>query len=547
MSKLSVVIPSRNEMFLSRTIEDIVEHCEEDTEVIVVLDGAWAEPPIVTHPRVKIIFFPESIGQRATTNAAVKLSTSKYIMKVDAHCAFDQGFDKKMIEAFEKSGDNVTMIPVMRNLHAFNWVCEDGHIRYQGPSGPCQTCQKETKRDVVWIPKTNPQSTSYCFDTTLHFQYFNEFKKKPEGTPTEENNFLTETMSIQGSCFMMTREKYIELGIDDVTFGSWGQQGVEVACKTWLSGGRVLVNHKTWYAHMFRTQGGDFSFPYPQDNKQVDHARKYSRDLFMEGKWDKAKYPLTWLIEKFSPDQYWKKEDIDKLKGDPTKGILFYTNNRMNMKLAGICRNNLLKMGLPITSVSLKPMNFGKNIHFKGESGYLTMFKQILVGLEAMTQNIVFFAEHDVLYDKSHFDFTPTNKNTFYYNGHYWFLRVSDGFAVHYDASPLSGLVVFREAAIKHFKERIKMIEELGDAYKPLHMGFEPFTHGRVKWEYNCNFEVFQSKVANIDIAHGANSTWKRWKQEDFIKKPKIWEESTVSNIPGWEKLEEKINFFSEK
>lgn len=523
--KLSIVIPARNEMWLSRTIEDIVSHIEDETEVIAVLDGQWAEPPIKVHPRVKVLFFPESIGQRAATNAGVKLSTAKYVAKCDAHCAFDQGFDRKMLEAFKETGDNITMVPAMRNLHVFDWVCPDGHRRYQSPSGACKECGKETTRDVVWIPKTNPTSTSYRFDTTLHFQYFNEFKKRKEGQGT-----ITETMSLQGSFFMLTREKYWELGICDETFGSWGQQGTEVACKTWLSGGRVLVNKNTWYAHLFRTQGGDFSFPYEQDNKQVEHARKYSRDLFRDGKWEKAIHPLHWLIEKFSPVPDWTQEEIEKLKGNPTKGILYYTDNCLNMSLARKVRKQLEKSNLPITSVSLKPMNFGKNIHYKGERGYLTMFKQILTGLEAMTQNIVYFTEHDVFYHPSHFEFTPENKNTFYYNGNYWFVR-QDGFAIHYDVSPLSGLVVYREAAIKHFRERVALIEKLGEEYKPLHMGFEPFTHNRVKWEYWCPFEVFMSKEPNIDITHGGNSTWKRWKQKDFIRKPKFWEEGNVKDL----------------
>lgn len=466
-------------------------------------------------------------------------------MKADAHCAFDQGFDRKMIEAFERAGENVTMVPIMRNLHAFDWVCPDGHRRYQSPSGPCKEdgCGKETTRDVVWIPKTNPQSTAYRFDKTMHFQYFNEFKKRPEGKPTEENGRLTETMSLQGSCFMLTRAKYWELNICDEEFGSWGQQGTEVACKTWLSGGRVLVNHDTWYAHMFRTQGGDFSFPYPQDNKQVDHARKYSRELFLNGTWEQATKPITWLIEKFGPVPDWDAAAISELKGNPTKGILYYTDNQLNMKLAGRVREQMSKSGLPVTSVSLKPLGFGRNIHIKAERGYLTMFKQILAGLEAMTQNIVFFCEHDVLYHPSHFDFTPENKNTFYYNGNYWFLRGSDGFAINYDVSPLSGLVVYREAAIKHFRERVAMIESLGEEYKPLHMGFEPFTHGRIKWEYNCPFEIFLSAEPNIDISHGENTTWKRWKIDQFIRKPKFWNESTIDAIPGWPGLREQVGF----
>ena len=120
---LSVVIPARSEIFLSKTIQDIIDNSSEETEVIAVLDGQWAEPAISDHPRVNLIYVSESIGQRASTNLGVKLSRAKYVAKCDAHCAFDKGFDTKLIEAFKRSGDNVVMVPEMRNLHAFNWKC----------------------------------------------------------------------------------------------------------------------------------------------------------------------------------------------------------------------------------------------------------------------------------------------------------------------------------------------------------------------------------------------------------------------------------------
>ena len=158
---------------------------------------------------------------------------------------------------------------------------------------------------MMWVGKNNPQSVSYCFDPEPHFQYFEDYKhREPFRTDKKEKGY-TETMSLQGSFFMATREKYWELKLSDGELGNWGNQGIELACKTWLSGGRVLVNHDTWYAHMFRTQGGDFGFPYPLSGKQVDEARKYSRSLFMENTWKKQIYPLSWLIDKFKPIPDW--------------------------------------------------------------------------------------------------------------------------------------------------------------------------------------------------------------------------------------------------
>jgi glycosyltransferase involved in cell wall biosynthesis len=315
MPKLSIIIPSRCEMFLSRTIQDILENIEEDTEIIAVLDGEWSEPPIPQHEKVNVIYLPESIGQRAATNLGVKLSKAKYIMKCDAHCSFDKGFDRKMIE---KMQDNWTMVPTMRNLWVFDWKCmKCGKKHYQGPTPTsCPDCDNTTnfKRKMIWCGKERPQSNSYCFDSTPHFQYFNEYTKTDKYKKDLEETGLTETMSLQGSCFMCTREKYWELNLCDESFGSWGNQGIEVACKTWLSGGKVIVNHHTWYAHLFRTQGGDFGFPYPQSGNEVTRCKAKVRDMLWKNKYDKQIHPLSWLVEKFMPVKGWSKEDINKLK-----------------------------------------------------------------------------------------------------------------------------------------------------------------------------------------------------------------------------------------
>ena len=173
-------------------------------------------------------------------------------------------------------------------------------------------------RDRVWIAKKSPQSTSYRFDKDLHFQYFGEYKKKQKGQ-------LVESMSLQGSFFLLTREKYWELNICDEGHGSWGQQGTEVACKTWLSGGRVIINKNTWYAHMFRTQGGDFGFPYPNPGGQK--ARDYSKRLWLENNWPLAIHKLDWLTKKFNAPDWHDKPPPTPAPGGLTKGCLLYTSD----------------------------------------------------------------------------------------------------------------------------------------------------------------------------------------------------------------------------
>jgi hypothetical protein len=315
---LSVIVPSRNEEFLRETVADILKNKRGETDIIVGLDGKWSNPSFPSNPDVTTIYYPESIGQRAMTNQCVKLSKAKYVMKVDAHCAFDEGFDVKMEEAFKEVGDNVVMAPGMRNLWCYDWKCYTcGKRTYQDTLPVCPPNERHPepvnmRKKILWIPKTNPFSTAYCFTPEPHFQYHGDQKRKQVGD-------IVETMSLQGSAFMCTREKYWELGICDEAFGSWGSQGIEVACKFWLSGGRVLVNRKTWYAHMFRTKP-NFSFPYELSGRQTQHAKHLAKDLFFNNKWDKAIHSLSWLVEKFLPIPGWDEKAIVDLKASELNG-----------------------------------------------------------------------------------------------------------------------------------------------------------------------------------------------------------------------------------
>jgi len=313
--KISILLPARNEEFLKNTIEDILKNKEDDTEIIVGLDGCWSKPPIDKHLDVKIIKVAEAIGQRAITRLCAKLSNAKYILKADAHCAFDKGFDRKMLEAFKKTGDNVVMVPEMRNLHAYDWVCTKcKHREYQDRAPKCPKCEAVMEKEMMWRPRRGTHSFSYCFDSEPHFQYWNDYLHRDEYKNDLKRDGITQLMSLQGSFFMCTKEKYFELDVDDETMGSWGNQGLMVACKFWLSGGRVLLNHDTWYAHCFRTKPATFGFPYPQSGREVHKTKARVKDLFWNKKFKGQVYPLSWLLEKFAPVKGWTEEDINKLK-----------------------------------------------------------------------------------------------------------------------------------------------------------------------------------------------------------------------------------------
>lgn len=296
---LSVVIPARNEIFLPRTVRCVLDNMRGDTEVIAVCDGSWPCEPLEDHPRLTILHFTESVGQRAATNAGMAISRAKYVMKLDAHCAVDEGFDVKLTAACDYDW---TVVPRLYNLHAFDWVCECGKRLYQCPTPTtCDCGTPRYKRDIVWMPRLNRRSDFMRFDSDLHFQYWHGYERRPDAQAD-----ICDVMGNLGACWLMHRKRYKDLGGLDERHGSWGQMGTEISCKSWLSGGRQVVNKLTWYSHMFRTQGGDFGFPYPISDKQVARARERSRALWIGGEWKRSVKSLRWLVEKFAPVPGWE-------------------------------------------------------------------------------------------------------------------------------------------------------------------------------------------------------------------------------------------------
>lgn len=728
MASLSVLIPARCERWLSRTVADVCANKRGDTNVIVILDGAWPEPgyELQQHPDVHVVYHADPIGQRAATNLAARLSTADYVMKADAHVAFDEGFDVKLMAAAEELGPGVVQIPAQYNLHCFDWMCDDCGIRtYQGPTpASCSCGSTSLHREMVWKPRLSRRTERWRFDSDLHFQYW--------GGARDEGDFV-ETMSCLGACWFLSREHYWTLDGMDESHGSWGQMGVELACKTWLSGGRMVTNRRTFFAHLFRTQGGDFSFPYPMTGKEQESARQYSRALWFGNNWPRQIRPLSWLVEKFAPVPSWHEpsgaealrrvhaagvafalrsevglipsgpslpseiavvagfggadsaasgvaadacrelmpvgavslasvdgvaallgsehvlgvanesqvdriaagrpaacvvvqhgdvaaptlvgerlhqprehESVDVCVGaveahdavspgvlrglpdpascavvdgyfgkDPREGsgievggdremlaashssasiadgrlepasryqrnvgssslsrsIVYYTDNRLDPAINFAVQQQLLSIGLPIVSVSLTPIAFGRNVVLPLERSCLTMFKQILAGLLVAESDVVYFCEHDVLMHPSHFDFVPADREKVFYNQHIYKVSADDGRALHYRCSQTSGLVGYRDVLIEHYRKRVAIVEAKGYSRS---MGFEPGSHNRPERVDDLKSDTFFSAYPNVDIRHGSNLTPSRWRREQFRNQRYTEGWTEADEIPGW-------------
>ncbi len=514
-------------MWLARTVADVLEHRQADTEIIVVLDGAW--PPqgyeLPQHPDVSVVYLPEPIGQRASTNLAARLSEARYVMKLDGHCAVAPGFDYELFRSASELGPDVTQIPAQHNLHVFDWVCGGCSKRtYQGPTP--QTCVRcgtagPFTREIVWNP-IRRRTEYWRFDHDLKFQYWGGYKSRPEA-----QGEIVDVMTALGACFFMSRDRFWQLGGLDEAHGSWGQVGVEVALKSALSGGRHVVNKRTWFSHLFRTQGGDFSFPYQIRHSEQEQARAYSRELWLGNNWPGQVRTFRDYLDQFWPVPGWTEDDRERLAPvrRASAGVVYYTDERGDPEILSACRQQLEHAASSLPIVSTTPKTVG------AERGILTMFRQILAGLEALETEIVFFAEHDVLYHPSHFEFMPERSDTYYFNQNIWKVDAATGRALYYRCSQTSGLCANRQLLLGHYRRRIEIVERHGFTRA---MGFEPGTHRRKERVDDYPAAVWMSALPNIDIRHRHNLTPSRWRREQFRNQKFTdgWTEG--DGVPGW-------------
>ena len=136
--------------------------------------------------------------------------------------------------------------------------------------------------------------------------------------------------------------------------------------------------------------------------------------------------------------------------------IIYYTSNRELPEFEERIRNNILKVcgGLPIVSVSQKPIDFGKNIVVGdvGASGF-NMFRQVLIGCKTAKTRFVISAEADCLYPPDYFTFVPKNDNICYRNFNTYLLGLRRDYFYKKNEGGTWSQVIGREFYIKRLEE----------------------------------------------------------------------------------------------
>lgn len=309
---LSIAIPSRNEKFLRQTILDVLANATGDIEVFPILDGY--EPPaeeIVNDPRVKYVRLPMGDGKchkRQGINHMVDICEGEYVMSLDAHCMVAKGFDTQLAKDHQP---NWVQVPRRHRLDAENWTIQvqsDSRppidyeylmfpLNYHPVSGSPKQAAKKNKGPVEPKKEYHPALHGFKWDSR---------------TSARANVPVDDTMTIQGSCWFMTKEHFRKMDLMQIEgFTGWGQEGEEISFKTWLSGGKVMTNKNTWYAHLHK--GNKYGRMYFMDKKDIKSCNNYSYDFWINNRWSKRVHDFSWLIEHFWPVPNWPEDWKEQL------------------------------------------------------------------------------------------------------------------------------------------------------------------------------------------------------------------------------------------
>lgn len=292
--KTAVLIPSRNESYLSNTIHSCFENAQGNLEVVVTLEGYWPsdwKELTEKYPNLHTVHHGEPRGLRAAVNSAAASAISRgadYLFKLDAHCMLDEGFDVKLLADME---DNWIVVPRRKRLDAENWTIRD-----------------VGKPDVDYHYLSFPDDPNDFGGPGLNGKVWDARIKERLGKPEYD---LDDEMSSQGSAYFLSSKYFQQLELmDQASYGPFWNEFQECGLKCWLSGGRVKVNKKTWYAHLHKSTtyvgtDGKKGRGYTLPESWLQQGAGYTKRWIWNEAWPKQTLPFEWLIDHFWPVPTW--------------------------------------------------------------------------------------------------------------------------------------------------------------------------------------------------------------------------------------------------
>lgn len=298
---VSAIIPSRSAQWLKKTVDDLFNKAEGEVEVIVVYDGRWPEPEEMPtdNPRLVQIHhggLHDNYGMRPSINAGVRAAKGEYLLIIDEQCQVDQGYDVKLAADCE---DDWVVIPRRERLEPETW-----------------TLVRDGRPPIDYMYIEYPYAKPYDKTQGLHGA---EWKR-----PERAGVLIDDTPTMQGSCYFMKRSWWDKVigELDSSHYGPFTMEAQEVGMKTWLFGGRVVVNKKTWYSHWHKGRAGKgYGFSNAQYKKHAESMEKGR--LYAIAYWLNTQdfiHDWNWFVtEKFPDMPGWSKDWRERVERDRVK------------------------------------------------------------------------------------------------------------------------------------------------------------------------------------------------------------------------------------
>jgi hypothetical protein len=282
MSRVSIVIPSRNERFLQATVADLLAKSAGDVECLVVADGYWPDPPLPEDKRVKILHRGTAMGMRQAINAAAQIATGEFILKADAHTLWADGYDEQLRKDYLEG--NWILIPRRYPLDPEKWAIEE---------------RTDGKYPIDYHFLSEPFGK---YGDSVPGLHGSEWRARREARAHVQ---IDRELASQGSAWFCSRKHWDRIGpLDQSRFGTFWFENLEMSMKTWLTGGAQMVTKNTWYAHLYK--GKRWGRGYGTAGMGHEAATAYTCWAYMTDQPFPGKVrTFRSLIEQFAPLPTW--------------------------------------------------------------------------------------------------------------------------------------------------------------------------------------------------------------------------------------------------
>ncbi len=291
MAKVSIIVPSCNEIAVTneginvvqKTVREIYEKATGEFEVIVGFNGPEYQK-FPNFPNLKVINLPVNVGIKTLINVLAITASGKYIYKTDAHCSFGKGFDEILQADMQ---DNWLVTPRFYVLTGATWKKQ-------------QRDGKDELYDYFFLSCPFTDKRGFRFKAGGHW---------PQLTAERLNDSkydLDETPQFHGSGWFVEKDFFLNKigGFPTLDPLGHAQEPPNLGLKYWLGpwDGKVMVNKKTWYAHMHQ-DGRDKGYRYTREQERVSYD--VWANYWMSDKWLERVHDIDWFIEKFMPMPGW--------------------------------------------------------------------------------------------------------------------------------------------------------------------------------------------------------------------------------------------------